>query len=213
MYYGQGFSADLFWLWKRQDNRSYWPGDQSSQPGEKCFCDPVFKRKKEDEISFLARLEPEIKLFRFEKTEESFQNLTEDEQAEEIQHLKNGMNFAKKVVVTEECDVLVLDEVLGLMDYGIVTAEDLRSLIGMSREGMRLILPVPEAVKRSGMWWTKQWSWFREKQRLTTEFKNGIVKADRVFRRGCVFQEYIVRCVQAQEKIIEREGRRKVQYL
>ncbi len=77
--------------------------------------------------------------FGLRRQKSPFENLTEDEQAEEIQHLKNGMNFAKKVVVTEECDVLVLDEVLGLMDYGIVTAEDLRSLIGMSREGMRLI--------------------------------------------------------------------------
>lgn len=112
---------------------------KAASQGKSVFVIQFLKEKKEDEISFLARLEPEIKLFRFEKTEESFQNLTEDEQAEEIQHLKNGMNFAKKVVVTEECDVLVLDEVLGLMDYGIVTAEDLRSLIGMSQEGMRLI--------------------------------------------------------------------------
>ena len=99
---------------------------KAASQGKSVFVIQFLKEKKEDEISFLARLEPEIKLFRFEK-------------AEEIQHLKNGMNFAKKVVVTEECDVLVLDEVLGLMDYGIVTAEDLRSLIGMSREGMRLI--------------------------------------------------------------------------
>ena len=112
---------------------------REASKGRSVFIVQFLKGKQEEEISFIKRLEPEIKLFRFEKTEESFQNLTEDEQAEEIQHLKNGMNFAKKVVVTEECDVLVLDEVLGLMDYGIVTAEDLRSLIGMSREGMRLI--------------------------------------------------------------------------
>lgn len=71
---------------------------KAASQGKSVFVIQFLKEKKEDEISFLARLEPEIKLFRFEKTEESFQNLTEDEQAEEIQHLKNGMNFAKKVV-------------------------------------------------------------------------------------------------------------------
>lgn len=63
---------------------------KAASQGKSVFVIQFLKEKKEDEISFLARLEPEIKLFRFEKTEESFQNLTEDEQAEEIQHLKNG---------------------------------------------------------------------------------------------------------------------------
>ena len=60
---------------------------KAASQGKSVFVIQFLKEKKEDEISFLARLEPEIKLFRFEKTEESFQNLTEDEQAEEIQHL------------------------------------------------------------------------------------------------------------------------------
>ncbi|MDY3920234.1 MAG: cob(I)yrinic acid a,c-diamide adenosyltransferase [Candidatus Limivivens sp.] len=112
---------------------------KAASQGKTVFVIQFLKEKKEDEISFLARLEPEIKLFRFEKSTESYGNLSEDEQAEEIKNLLNGLNFAKKVLVTEECDVLVLDEVLGLMDYGIVTAEDLRGLINASNEGTRLI--------------------------------------------------------------------------
>lgn len=84
MYYGQGFSADLFWLWKRpRTTAAIGQADKAASQGKSVFVIQFLKEKKEDEISFLARLEPEIKLFRFEKTEESFQNLTEDEQAEE----------------------------------------------------------------------------------------------------------------------------------
>lgn len=87
------------------------------------------KQKQTEEIDFIRRLEPEIKLFRFEKSDKSFGELSEEEQKEEQQNLKNGVNFAKKVLVTEECDVLILDEILGLLEYGIVTADEVRSLL------------------------------------------------------------------------------------
>ena len=80
-------------------------------------------------MDFFKRLEPEIKLFRFQKFPENYENLTEREKEDEIQNIKNGLNFAKKVLVTEECDVLILDEILGLTDKGIVRFEELHSLI------------------------------------------------------------------------------------
>ena len=68
---------------------------------------------------FLKRLEPEIKIFRFEKSEEEFSQLSAERQQEEIHNIKNGLNFAKKVLTTGECSLLILDEVLGLIDNGI----------------------------------------------------------------------------------------------
>ena len=55
---------------------------------------------------FLKRLEPEIKIFRFEKSEEEFAQLSEERQQEEIHNIKNGLNFAKKVLTTGECSLL-----------------------------------------------------------------------------------------------------------
>ena len=56
------------------------------------------------------------------------ENLTEQEKEEEIPNLKNGLNFARKVLATGECDVLILDEVLGLPEREIATLEELHSL-------------------------------------------------------------------------------------
>lgn len=39
------------------------------------------------------------------------------------------MSFAKKVLTTGECDLLILDEVLGLVEKGIVLVEDLKSML------------------------------------------------------------------------------------
>ena len=44
------------------------------------------------------------------------------------------MNFARKVLSTGECNVLILDEVLGLLDNGIITVEDLTQLQEMAGE-------------------------------------------------------------------------------
>ena len=81
-------------------------------------------------IQFLkGRMEPEVKLFRFEKSDENYEKLSEEKKQEEIVNIKNGMNFAKKVLATGECDLLILDEVLGLVEKGIVSVEELRGML------------------------------------------------------------------------------------
>ena len=74
-------------------------------------------------------MEPEVKLFRFEKSDENYEKLSEEKKQEEIVNIKNGMNFAKKVLATGECDLLILDEVLGLVEKGIVSVEELRGML------------------------------------------------------------------------------------
>ena len=97
--------------------------------GRSVFVVQFLKGKHPEEISFIQRLEPEIKMFRFQKREDSFEDLTPQEREEEIPNLRNGLNFAKKVLATGECDVLILDEVLGLVDQGIATAEEIHVLL------------------------------------------------------------------------------------
>lgn len=96
--------------------------------------------KKIQNEEFLKRLEPEIKIFRFEKGEEEFAKLSEEKQQEEIQNIKNGLNFAKKVLMTGECSLLILDEVLGLIDNGIISVEDLRHITEAKSEDVSIIM-------------------------------------------------------------------------
>ena len=91
-------------------------------------------------MEFLKRLEPEIKFFRFEKSDEYFNQLSGEAQLEEIKNIRNGINFAKKVLTTGECDLLILDEVLGLVDHGLIEAEEVKNLISARLEDTDLIL-------------------------------------------------------------------------
>ncbi|MCR5640066.1 MAG: cob(I)yrinic acid a,c-diamide adenosyltransferase [Lachnospiraceae bacterium] len=78
---------------------------------------------------YMKKLEPEIKLFSFERSIGGFDSLTEEKKLEEKQNILNGINFAKKVLTTGECDVLVLDEVLGIVDEGIATVEEILGVL------------------------------------------------------------------------------------
>ena len=84
-----------------------------------------------EDSEFLRRMEPEIKLFRFEKSEGNFAELSIEQQADEIINIKNGLNFAKKVLCTGGCDLLILDEVLRLIDNGIISVEELKGILDM----------------------------------------------------------------------------------
>ncbi len=55
-------------------------------------------------------------------------------------NIRNGINFAKKVMATDGCDILILDEVLGLVDRGIITEEELKALVEVKDESMELVL-------------------------------------------------------------------------
>lgn len=78
-------------------------------------------------MEIVKRLEPEFKLFRFEKSPIFFDQLSEEEKDEARINIRNGLNFAKKVLVTGECDILILDE-------GIISLEELKALICQARQ-------------------------------------------------------------------------------
>ncbi|MBQ8304800.1 MAG: cob(I)yrinic acid a,c-diamide adenosyltransferase [Blautia sp.] len=83
----------------------------------------------------------DIKIFRFEKLDAFFEDLTPEEQEEESRNIRNGVNFARKVIATDECDFLVLDEILGLPDIGIITEETIEDLLKARRdEGMHIVM-------------------------------------------------------------------------
>ena len=92
-------------------------------------CCRIRKARGLTDSTYERQLEPEIKIFRFEKSDADLLSLPEDKQREEAQNIRNGICFARKVLTTGQCDLLVLDEVLGLVDCGIVQEQELRELI------------------------------------------------------------------------------------
>lgn len=108
--------------------------------GKTVFIIQFLKGRMDEEKLFLQRLEPEIKLFCFEKSSECYEELSDEEKDEEKMNMKNGLNFAKKVLVTGECNMLILDEVLGLIDTGVILTEELEAVLKAKTDDTEVIL-------------------------------------------------------------------------
>ena len=113
---------------------------QAASEGKSVLIIHYLRGRMEDEAQFMKKLEPEIKVFRFEKSDVCYENLSPEEKKEAQLNIKNGVNFARKVLLTGECDLLILDEILGLVDAGLLEKEELENLLKSRSGGMALIL-------------------------------------------------------------------------
>jgi len=124
---------------------------REANEGGTVFIIQFLKGRLAMEPEFMKRLEPEIKIFYFEKSQECYEELSEKEKLEENMNLKNGVNFARKVLLTGECSMLVLDEMLGVIDNGVISREDVESLLGARTDDTKLILTgrtLPDYLKK-----------------------------------------------------------------
>ena len=141
IYYGEGHGKSTAALGTAISEASH---------GKNATVISFLKEKSEDSEELLKKLEPELKFFRFEKTEHSFAELTEEEKEKETMNLKMGFNYSKKVISTGGCDLVVLDEVLGLICQNIISEDELLELLAVVPEDMVVICTgrqVPERIK------------------------------------------------------------------
>lgn len=131
VYYGEG---------RGKSSAAFGRAVRAASEGKEVYIIQFLKGKTDVELEFLKRLEPEIKFFRFEKSDAFFDELPEEQKQEEMQNIRNGINFARKVLSTGECDLLILDEVLGLVDNKIIDVEEFLSLMNLRQEETEVVL-------------------------------------------------------------------------
>lgn len=96
------------------------------------------------ETGILQKLEPDFRNFRFEKSrnEEALQEaeINEALKKEISAEIRNAFNFAKKIVDTGECEMLMLDGVLECVEKGYLQETELEELLDKAPDNMDLIL-------------------------------------------------------------------------
>lgn len=120
--------------------------------GKTAIVIQCLKGRTTSELDYLSVLEPNVRLFRFEKKDKYYEDLTDEEKQEENCNIRNGLNYARKVLVTQECDMLILDEILGAVEFGIITEEEVEELIRTKDEETELILTgnvVPDRLREA----------------------------------------------------------------
>ena len=80
IYYGEG---------KGKSTASLGRALVSASEGKEVFIIQFLKGRLSGKLNYLQRLEPEIKVFRFEKIEKYYENLSEEEKKEENNNILN----------------------------------------------------------------------------------------------------------------------------
>ena len=131
IYYGNG---------RGKTTASLGLGIRAAGIGKRVIMVQFLKEKHSSTLELLKRLEPEVKIFRFEKASENYENLSSREQEEQKVNIRNALNYTKKVMDTGQCDLLILDDIFGLIDHQIMDLDELIRMLDMKRHSMSLIL-------------------------------------------------------------------------
>ncbi len=107
-------------------------GIKGAGSGKEVIIVQFLKGSDTEDYNLLSRLEPEIKLLSFERIGKCYDELTLEEQKEQKLNIMNGFNYARKVIQTSECDILILDESLGLVDSGIIEVSQIMELLELA---------------------------------------------------------------------------------
>lgn len=107
------------------------------------------KSNETGELNVLKNLGDNFKLVRLEKKRGFVWTL----KAEEIEELKKEVieeyNYAKEILTNDLCDVLILDEVMGVLKNQFLTEEDVLDLIKSKQNHVEVILTgrnVPDKI-------------------------------------------------------------------
>ncbi len=92
------------------------------------------------ECRMLKNLEPQFKVFNFEKNRGFTWELSDEEKMELTSEVQNALKFASKVMDTGECDVLILDEILNAVHLGFVEESTLCEFIDNKPDEVELVL-------------------------------------------------------------------------
>lgn len=92
------------------------------------------------ELLTIKRLEPDFRILRFEKNRGFFWTLNDDEKKELKKDVETAFHYAKDIMSKGTCDMLILDEIMGVLQNKLLKVEDVCQLIKQKPDTIELIL-------------------------------------------------------------------------
>lgn len=92
------------------------------------------------ELHSVEKLYPLFEIFRFERERGFFWTLSEQEKHELKEDIDKGFEFIKTVVQENSCDVLIIDELLGVLENKLLEVKDVLELLKSKPDGMEIII-------------------------------------------------------------------------
>lgn len=99
------------------------------------------------ELHSVEKLHPYFEIFRFERKRGFFWTLSEQEKLELKEDIDKGFEFLKNVVRENLCDVLIIDELLGVLENNLLKVSDVLELLKAKPVSMEIIITGRNAPK------------------------------------------------------------------
>ncbi|HYE84069.1 MAG TPA: cob(I)yrinic acid a,c-diamide adenosyltransferase [Clostridia bacterium] len=122
-------------------------GLRSCGRGLKVYMVQFLKSGDTGELHSTEKLQPLFKIFRFERERGFFWTLSEKEKCELKEDINRGFDFIKGVVTNNECDILIIDELLGVLGNKLLEINEVVELLKSKPGTMEIIVTGRNAPK------------------------------------------------------------------
>lgn len=122
-------------------------GLRSCGRGLKVYMVQFLKSGDTGELHSVEKLYPLFKILRFERERGFFWTLSEQEKQELKKDIDKGFQFIKAAVRDNKCDLLIIDELLGVLENKLLNVDDVLELIKSKPVGMEIIITGRNAPK------------------------------------------------------------------
>lgn len=106
----------------------------------KVYMIQFLKGSKTGELNTIKELGDNFKIFRFEKPRDFVWNLNEEEKDELRAEIREGYRFVLETISESKCDVLIIDEIMGVLHNKFLTIDEVVYIIDNKPNNMELIL-------------------------------------------------------------------------
>lgn len=117
--------------------------------GLKVIMVQFLKSGKTGELNTVDELSDNFEIFRFEKRRGFVWTLSEEEKLEVKKEVKVAYDFILDVIENYKCDMLIIDEIMGVLKNKFLSVEDVLELIRKKPKNMEIIMTgrnVPEEI-------------------------------------------------------------------
>ncbi len=120
---------------------------RASGRGKKVIIIQFLKGEDSGEIIFLNQFDTGIEFHRFNSQRKFYWSMNDSEKEKLKKESVEGFVFAQKIIQNKSCDLLILDEITWVINYGFINFDDLSNTLKNRPEGMEIVLTGRDADK------------------------------------------------------------------
>ncbi len=115
-------------------------GMRAAGRGLKVLMIQFLKGTHTGELESIKKLTPGFSVLRFGETSKFFFSMDQTEKDELKRRINEELDSLAEIIRKDRCDVLILDEMLGTIENGLVSLERVLEILDTKPEGMEMVL-------------------------------------------------------------------------